>query len=114
MEPVVENHVRNILAKLHLSRKQELIRYAVEHCIEERVQPGLGGAPDIGAGPAARPLVVGVATALLSIGVFGIASTNLADVFANKPVDLAVVSLTPVMLTLGTVAGIALSKRAVR
>jgi len=30
----VENHVRNILAKLHLSRKQELIRYAVEHGIE--------------------------------------------------------------------------------
>jgi hypothetical protein len=64
-------------------------------------------------GPAA-PLVIGVATALLSIGVFGIASTNLADVIANKPVDLTVVSLTPVMLTLGIVAGIALSKRAVR
>jgi DNA-binding NarL/FixJ family response regulator len=30
----VENHVRNILGKLHLSRKQELIRYAVEHGIE--------------------------------------------------------------------------------
>ena len=30
----VENHVRNILKKLHLSRKQELIRYAVEHNIE--------------------------------------------------------------------------------
>jgi DNA-binding NarL/FixJ family response regulator len=30
----VENHVRNILDKLHLSRKQELIRYAVEHGIE--------------------------------------------------------------------------------
>lgn len=30
----VENHVRNILAKLHLSRKQELIRYALEHGIE--------------------------------------------------------------------------------
>jgi DNA-binding NarL/FixJ family response regulator len=30
----VENHVRNILAKLHLSRKQELVRYAVEHGIE--------------------------------------------------------------------------------
>jgi DNA-binding NarL/FixJ family response regulator len=30
----VENHVRNILAKLHLNRKQELIRYAVEHGIE--------------------------------------------------------------------------------
>lgn len=30
----VENHVRNILAKLHLSRRQELIRYAVEHGIE--------------------------------------------------------------------------------
>jgi len=33
-EKTVENHVRNILAKLHLSRKQELIRYAVEHGIE--------------------------------------------------------------------------------
>ncbi len=30
----VENHVRNILKKLHLSRKQELIRYAVDHNIE--------------------------------------------------------------------------------
>jgi len=30
----VENHVRNILAKLHLTRKQELIRYALEHGIE--------------------------------------------------------------------------------
>ncbi len=30
----VENHVRNILKKLHLSRKQELIRYAVEHNID--------------------------------------------------------------------------------
>jgi DNA-binding NarL/FixJ family response regulator len=33
-EKTVENHVRNILAKLHLTRKQELIRYAVEHGIE--------------------------------------------------------------------------------
>ena len=30
----VENHVRNILNKLHLNRKQELIRYAIEHGIE--------------------------------------------------------------------------------
>jgi DNA-binding NarL/FixJ family response regulator len=30
----VENHVRNILDKLHLSRKQELIRYAADHGIE--------------------------------------------------------------------------------
>ncbi len=30
----VENHVRNILNKLHLSRKQELIRYALEHGID--------------------------------------------------------------------------------
>lgn len=30
----VENHVRNILGKLHLNRKQQLIRYAVEHGIE--------------------------------------------------------------------------------
>jgi DNA-binding NarL/FixJ family response regulator len=29
-----ENHVRNILAKLHLSKKQELIRYAAERGIE--------------------------------------------------------------------------------
>lgn len=33
-EKTVENHVRNILAKLHLSRRQELIRYALEHGIE--------------------------------------------------------------------------------
>ena len=33
-EKTVENHVRNILGKLHLSRKQELIRYAIEHGIE--------------------------------------------------------------------------------
>lgn len=30
----VENHVRNILKKLHLTRKQELMRYALEHGIE--------------------------------------------------------------------------------
>ncbi len=33
-EKTVENHVRNILTKLHLNRKQELIRYALEHGIE--------------------------------------------------------------------------------
>ncbi len=30
----VENHVRNILDKLHLNRKQELIRYAADHGIQ--------------------------------------------------------------------------------
>ncbi len=30
----VENHTRNILGKLHLSRKDELMRYAIEHGIE--------------------------------------------------------------------------------
>ena len=30
----VENHVRNILKKLQLNRKQELIRYALEHGID--------------------------------------------------------------------------------
>ena len=33
-EKTVENHVRNILGKLHLTRKQELIRYALEHGID--------------------------------------------------------------------------------
>jgi DNA-binding NarL/FixJ family response regulator len=33
-EKTVENHVRNILKKLHLNRKQELIRYALEHNLE--------------------------------------------------------------------------------
>jgi DNA-binding NarL/FixJ family response regulator len=33
-EKTVENHVRNILGKLRLNRKQELIRYALEHGIE--------------------------------------------------------------------------------
>jgi DNA-binding NarL/FixJ family response regulator len=33
-EKTVENHVRNILGKLHLNRKQELIRYAADHGIE--------------------------------------------------------------------------------
>ena len=33
-QKTVENHVRNTLGKLHLSRKQELIRYALEHGIE--------------------------------------------------------------------------------
>ena len=33
-EKTVENHVRNILAKLHLSRKNELMRYAIDHGIE--------------------------------------------------------------------------------
>jgi DNA-binding NarL/FixJ family response regulator len=32
-EKTVENHVRNILGKLHLNRKAELIRYAAEHGI---------------------------------------------------------------------------------
>jgi DNA-binding NarL/FixJ family response regulator len=30
----VENHVRNILAKLHLNRRQELVRYAIEHGLD--------------------------------------------------------------------------------
>ena len=30
-EKTVENHVRNILTKLHLNRRQELIRYAIDH-----------------------------------------------------------------------------------
>ncbi len=33
-EKTVENHVRNILAKLHLNRKHELIRYASDHGID--------------------------------------------------------------------------------
>ena len=33
-EKTVENHVRNILGKLHLNRSQELIRYALDHGIE--------------------------------------------------------------------------------
>ena len=33
-DKTVENHVRNILTKLHLNRKQELIRYALDHGIE--------------------------------------------------------------------------------
>ena len=33
-EKTVENHVRNILGKLHLSRRHELIRYAIDHGIE--------------------------------------------------------------------------------
>ena len=30
----VGNHVRNILGKVHLNRKQELIRYALDHDVE--------------------------------------------------------------------------------
>ena len=33
-DKTVENHVRNILGKLHLNRKHELVRYALEHGIE--------------------------------------------------------------------------------
>lgn len=33
-DKTVENHVRNILKKLHLNRKNELMRYAIEHGIE--------------------------------------------------------------------------------
>ena len=29
-----ENHVRNILGKLHLSRRSDLVRYAVEHGLD--------------------------------------------------------------------------------
>jgi DNA-binding NarL/FixJ family response regulator len=32
-EKTVENHVRNILAKLHLSRRAELVRWAADHGI---------------------------------------------------------------------------------
>ena len=30
----VENHVRNILDKLHLARREDLIRYATEHGLD--------------------------------------------------------------------------------
>ena len=33
-EKTVENHVRNILGKLHLNRRQELVRFALEHGID--------------------------------------------------------------------------------
>jgi DNA-binding NarL/FixJ family response regulator len=33
-QKTVENHVRNILGKLHLSRKAELVRYALEHGLD--------------------------------------------------------------------------------
>ena len=33
-QKTVENHVRNILGKLHLNRRQELVRYALDHGIE--------------------------------------------------------------------------------
>ncbi len=33
-QKTVENHVRNILAKLHLARRDDLVRYALEHGIE--------------------------------------------------------------------------------
>ena len=29
-----ENHVRNILAKLHLTRRSDLVRYAVRHGLD--------------------------------------------------------------------------------
>src|SRR4029077_19443629 len=35
-EKTVENHVRNILGKLHLSRRAELVRWAADHGIRER------------------------------------------------------------------------------
>jgi DNA-binding NarL/FixJ family response regulator len=33
-ERTVENHVRNILSKLHLNRRHELVRFAIEHGLE--------------------------------------------------------------------------------
>ncbi|OWY63042.1 hypothetical protein B7486_55210 [cyanobacterium TDX16] len=30
----VENHVRNILAKLHLSRRDDLVRFAITHGLD--------------------------------------------------------------------------------
>ena len=42
-EKTVENHVRNILGKLHLNRKQELIRYAAgaRHRIADAIGHGI-------------------------------------------------------------------------
>ena len=50
-EKTVENHVRNILGKLRLNRRQELVRYALEHGIERPVRRPPGPRPVTGTVP---------------------------------------------------------------
>ena len=58
------------------------------------------------------PFAIGLGTALLSIAVFGIACSNLADLLANTRVDLAVVPVTPVQLLVAALSGAALVRHA--
>ena len=63
--------------------------------------------------PAANysPVAVGAGAALLAVAVLGVASSNLADLTANKPVDLALASLSPVQLLVAALLGCALVQR---
>ena len=54
----------------------------------------------------------GIGTALLSIAVFGVACSNVADLLANSRIDLAVVPVTPLQLVVATLIGVALVRRA--
>ena len=54
------------------------------------------------------------ASTLLSIVVFGIACSNLADLLANARVDIAVVTVTPLQLLAAGGAGLALVRSAAR
>jgi hypothetical protein len=62
-----------------------------------------------GDGPSA--IGAGVGATLLAIAVLGVASSSIVDLAANVPVQLAIVTLTPVELLLGALAGVALIHR---
>jgi hypothetical protein len=63
-------------------------------------------------GGASAPFAMGLGIALLSIAVFGVACSNVADLLGNARVQLAVLPVTPVQLFLCALFGGALVRRA--
>jgi hypothetical protein len=60
------------------------------------------------------PIAIGAGTALLSIVVFGIACSNLADLLANAHVNIAIATVTPLQLLAAAGIGLALVRSAAR
>jgi fucose 4-O-acetylase-like acetyltransferase len=56
-------------------------------------------------------IAAGTGAALLAIAMLGVASSSIVDLAANVPVQLAVVTLTPVELLVGAAVGVALVHR---